>query len=454
MGRAPLLLAFFLCAPLIARADDKESDASRAPAEIERTETGESSGDRARKSAEEAPEKNTEDDATTREAEDDGHTLKEAAEEISAREDAPRRVGAAAEAFFLKSAPESEEPSDPPEDGLEITIEDAESDPARVSSAEDELPLADGQELSEAREEAASPDLFAEDALLRAVAAANPEIAAAEAESEERKKQPLLVEDRFRYGNLWLIPRGVLSGVAIPLSIPHWNPHQITRMVATTATVTTMMLPFEPSLDVRLYRAMQSARTPALDALLPKIYTLPMTIGIAAYTTILSAGFYFFKRPRLREYVSLMLEALGIVQFYHVSLKLLIGREGPYQGDGEGRVYGPTRVFFPGGTPSGHTASAFAMLVTAAEYYGTWPIRILAYVGASYLATSFAYNNQHFASDVIWGAMMGDTVARWVVRHRSSANRGPALRPKLQAAPMVVPGGVGFSLSLSGGGFL
>src|SRR5690554_2904504 len=98
MGRAPLLLAFFLCAPLIARADDKESDASRAPAEIERTETGESSGDRARKSAEEAPEKNTEDDATTREAEDDGHTLKEAAEEISAREDAPRRVGAAAEA--------------------------------------------------------------------------------------------------------------------------------------------------------------------------------------------------------------------------------------------------------------------------------------------------------------------------------------------------------------------
>lgn len=420
MGRVALLFAFFLFAPQFARADEPDGSAPRAldASALEEGEAGPLEPDEQSRAEMSDP---------SGEREDLGISTKIA--RFFAAGDAPLADGPA-----LQFAED-----DPPED-LD----------GNTSAQEGRLMEGDG--ASPAR----SADLFAEDALLRAVAsAAAPEIAAAEtAALKPRDKRPLLVEDRFRYGNLWLIPRGVLSGVAIPLSIPTWSPHQITRMVATTATVTTMMLPFEPSLDVRLYRAMQSARTPFLDAILPKIYTIPMTIGIAAYTTILAAGFYFFKRPRLREYVSLMLEALGVVQFYHVSLKLLIGREGPYQSEGEGRVFGPTRVFFPGGTPSGHTASAFAILVTAAEYYGTWPIRILAYVGASYLATSFAYNNQHFASDVIWGAMMGDTVARWVVRHRSSVNRGPALRPKLQAAPMVVPGGAGFSLSLSGGGFL
>lgn len=428
MGRAALLLSFFLCAPLIARADDAGSDESRAevaPAEL--SPSAEAADDPLPPSSE------LDEAERAGEPEGDGDASQPEAP-LEASEAERPTVAASLRRFFdapIKGSPTIDAP-----DEATLSVE-----------------LEEPNEPEELDEMSAPPDLFAEDALLRAVAAASPEIADEEKEKRD-EKTPLLVEDRFRYGNLWLIPRGVLSGVAIPLSIPTWNAHQITRMAATTATVTTMMLPLGPSLDVRLYRAMQSARTPFLDALFPKIYTLPMTIGIAAYTTILSAGFYFFKRPRLREYVSLMLESLGIVQFYHVSLKLLIGREGPYQGEGEGRVFGPTRVFFPGGTPSGHTASAFAILITAAEYYGTWPIRILAYVGASYLATSFAYNNQHFASDVIWGAMMGDTVARWVVRHRSSANRGPALRPKLQAAPMVVPGGAGFSLSLSGGGFL
>lgn len=438
MGRASLLVAFFfLCIASIARGDDGEGAESRL-------EEAESEGSRAEREVDDAGATTAEASGDERSANGDGEEKRPAQSlESQQRSGAPaeRALLGSLESFFGKEPDRIESPDGP----KDASFEESEGAASALSEADDRMDNSDA--------EARPIDLFAEDALLRAVRAAAPEIAS-EAAPQPTAKRPLLVEDRFRYGNLWLIPRGVLSGVAIPLSIPYWSPHEITRMVATTATVTTMMLPLGPSLDVRIYRAMQSARTPFLDALFPKIYTIPMTLGIAAYTTILSAGFYFFKRPRLREYVSLMLEALGIVQFYHVSLKLLIGREGPYQGVGEGRVFGPTRVFFPGGTPSGHTASAFAILVTAAEYYGTWPIRILAYVGASYMATSFAYNNQHFASDVIWGAMMGDTVARWVVRHRSSANRGPSLRPKLQASPMVVPGGAGFSLSLSGGGFL
>jgi membrane-associated phospholipid phosphatase len=268
------------------------------------------------------------------------------------------------------------------------------------------------------------------------------------------RRKPPLTDPEFRYGKLWLIPRGVLSGVAIPASIGTWDAQDVARFASVTLTVTSLMLPAGPSADVRIQRWMRDADTPGLDRLFPKIYTIPMTIGIGVYTTALSAGFFFFKRPRLREYVSLMLEALGVVQVYHVALKLMIGREGPYQGSREGHVHGPTKLSFPGGTPSGHAASAFAILVTAAEYYGGWPLKLVCYLASVYMATSFWYNNQHFLSDVIWGAAMGDSVAKWVVRHRASDARPANQRTKLVFSPMAFPGGGGLRFSLSGGSFM
>jgi membrane-associated phospholipid phosphatase len=270
----------------------------------------------------------------------------------------------------------------------------------------------------------------------------------------KRARRPPLTGEQYRYGNLWLIPRGVLSGIAIPASIGTWDEADVARFASVTLTVTALMLPTGPSADVRIQNWLRGLDTPGLDRMFPKIYTLPMAIGLGVYTTALSAGFFFFNRPKLREYVSLMLEALGITQFYHVALKLMIGREGPYQGSREGHVFGPTKISFPGGTPSGHAASAFAVLVTAAEYYGGWPIRVLCYLASAYLATSFLYNHQHFLSDVIWGAAIGDSVAKWVVRHRASDQRPSREKTKLVFSPMAFEGGGGMRLSLRGGSFL
>jgi membrane-associated phospholipid phosphatase len=282
-----------------------------------------------------------------------------------------------------------------------------------------------------------------------AVVAAAPPITVA---SPPRK--PPFIGDDYRYGKLWLIPRGVLSGaIGIPASVGRWDAHDVARFASVTLTTISLMLPTDPSADVRIQRRLRDSDHPGLDRMFPKIYTIPMTIGIVAYTTALSASFFFFKKPRLREYVSLMLESLGVTQFYHVALKLMIGREGPYHGSREGHIHGPTQLSFPGGTPSGHAASAFAMLVTAAEYYGGWPVKLVCYLASIYLATSFFYNNQHFLSDVIWGAAMGDYVAKWVVHHRASDARPANRRRKIDFSPMAFPGGGGVRLSVRGGSF-
>jgi membrane-associated phospholipid phosphatase len=281
-----------------------------------------------------------------------------------------------------------------------------------------------------------------------------PAIASTSQIATPTRKAPFIGDD-YRYGKLWLIPRGVLSGaIGIPASIGTWDAQDVARFAAVTLTTISLMLPTDPSADVRIQRRLRGSDHPGLDRMFPKIYTIPMTLGIVAYTTALSASFFFFKKPKLREYVSLMLESLGVTQFYHVALKLMIGREGPYHGSREGHIHGPTQLSFPGGTPSGHAASAFAILVTAAEYYGGWPMKLVCYLASVYLATSFFYNHQHFLSDVIWGAAMGDYVAKWVVRHRASDARPANRRSKIDFSPMAFPGGGGLQLSLRGGSFL
>lgn len=130
----------------------------------------------------------------------------------------------------------------------------------------------------------------------------------------------------------------------------------------------------------------------------------------------------YFKNNKLLEYISLTLEAIGVTQLYHVSFKLLMGREGPPQGDGRGIIYGPKRSldFFPYGTPSGHIATLYAMTTVAAEYFDSWVLRILSHVVGVYYAVNLIYNDQHFVSDIIWGASLGYFVGQWIVKHRSS----------------------------------
>lgn len=143
------------------------------------------------------------------------------------------------------------------------------------------------------------------------------------------------------------------------------------------------------------------------------------------------------------EASALALEALAVIQVYHLSLKFLTGREGPLARDGRGEYFGPTRINFPDGTPSGHSATMFAITGVYALYFDSLVLRVLLLGSAAVAASFLVVDDSHFASEVIVGSLMGFLTARWVVEHRSSRYRygekGLPLR-LAGVAPMAVTG--------------
>lgn len=260
--------------------------------------------------------------------------------------------------------------------------------------------------------------------------------------------------DELRFPNARVAPRTWADLAAVPASVVAWDGGDWARFGAFAVPTVGLMLPNdERSLDVRFQRWVKEREKPGLEKFFVKIKTVPEGIALAAYGAIIFSTAYVRNDKRLFEYGTLALEALAVQQFYHITTKLLLGRESPYQGNGEGTIYGPTKFNFPGGTPSGHASTAYAMLAVIAEYWDAWPLYVLAQVGGLYVSAALVYEKQHFISDVVMGAGMGYYIGRWIVRHRSSRYRcrprsNLAWYQKVMWLP-IVSGVQGFGLAAS-----
>ncbi len=230
--------------------------------------------------------------------------------------------------------------------------------------------------------------------------------------------------DSLRHPETRIVPRIVRDLAAVPASAVAWDAKDWGIFSAFAVPTVAMMWPANPSIDTLIERALPPIRTERADKAFLKIDTIPMALALLGYGGVIFGTAWLTKNEQLFEYGTLSLETLAIVQFWHVTAKLLLGREGPYSTPGaDGDYYGPKRISFPGGTPSGHAATTYAMLAVAAEYWDKAPLYALAHVVGLYASLSLVYHQQHFVSDVIWGAGMGYFTARWVVRHRSSRYR-------------------------------
>jgi hypothetical protein len=83
--------------------------------------------------------------------------------------------------------------------------------------------------------------------------------------------------------------------------------------------------------------------------------------------------------------------------------------------------------------PSGHAAITFAGATVIERHLG-WKKSAIAYLIATYVATSRLHDNRHFASDVVFGAAVGTIAGRTVTQHGASM---------WAFAPAPVPGGYG-----------
>src|SRR5207244_2527180 len=106
--------------------------------------------------------------------------------------------------------------------------------------------------------------------------------------------------------------------------------------------------------------------------------------------------------------------------------------------------------------PSGHTIAAFAAAAAvSSETSRWWPktrwiIGPVIYAGAAATGWSRMYNNRHWASDVVTGAMIGTFAGNKVVRWHHSHPGNVIDRILLNASIQTLPNGepvFGFSLT-------
>lgn len=139
------------------------------------------------------------------------------------------------------------------------------------------------------------------------------------------------------------------------------------------------------------------------------------------------------KDERARDTGYLAASAMAHTFLAGVVVKSLAGRQRPFYADGIDHWAGPA-AFFKHFDPdakgrydsfySGHSATAFALAtVISLQYRHEVWVPILAYTVATAVGFSRMTMDRHWASDVFCGAVLGQAIARLVVRHHDRPRR-------------------------------
>ena len=128
--------------------------------------------------------------------------------------------------------------------------------------------------------------------------------------------------------------------------------------------------------------------------------------------------------PRVRSVGADLVQAQMLAGLMTQGLKLAVNRTRPDEG---GHSF-----------PSGHSSATFATATVLHRQFG-WKVGLPAYGAAAYVAASRLSENQHYASDVIFGAALGI-----VAGHTTTIGHGAH---RFVMAPTVVPGGAALLLS-------
>ncbi len=140
-----------------------------------------------------------------------------------------------------------------------------------------------------------------------------------------------------------------------------------------------------------------------------------MSIGTFAYGRLMD-------KPKVSHLGNDLLQAQLISEFLVEPLKLATQRLRPYQ---------TSHCGLNCSFPSGHASVTFADATVIERHLG-WKYSVIGYAIAAYVATSRLHDNDHFVSDVVFGAATGTIAGRTVVHHA---------RDYWAFTPTPVPGG-------------
>lgn len=230
--------------------------------------------------------------------------------------------------------------------------------------------------------------------------------------------------------------RYVADGRSILLAPIDWDAHSWAKAAAVVGSVALLS-----TQDGRIDRAV--ARNDSSTARSVSRAVTPFGSYAAVGISVASlGGGLIFKDANLRDTgrdaIEAELFAAGIVT---PILKATLGRSRPSQGaDGdELRPFGGSQSF-----PSGHATEAFAVASVFAARSEGWVVPTIAYTLASAVGLARMHDREHFASDVVAGAVIGTVIGQSVVRKHPAEGRTAWM-----LVPFATPHGAGIGLSLA-----
>ena len=165
------------------------------------------------------------------------------------------------------------------------------------------------------------------------------------------------------------------------------------------------------------------------SAVASKFDTVGNDLGNGLYTLPPLGAFYLYgylnDDHKARRTSLLALESFAISGLMTEGLKMLAERHRPNTGDSPTTFDGPHLSLKNVSFSSGHTASSFSIATVFAEQYKDNPyVAPIAYGLATLTGLSRIYSNEHWASDVFFGAALGYFTSKAVMSfHKDDSSK-------------------------------
>ena len=154
-----------------------------------------------------------------------------------------------------------------------------------------------------------------------------------------------------------------------------------------------------------------NARLMSHSAIINNLFAPGQYVGGSYEQVAMALATYAFGRlmdePKVSHLGNDLLQAQILSELMIEPLKLATQRRRPYQVGACG-----LNCSFP----SGHSSVTFADATVIERHLG-WKYSVIGYAIASYVAMSRLHDNEHYASDVVFGAAIGTIAGRTVVHH-------------------------------------
>lgn len=232
----------------------------------------------------------------------------------------------------------------------------------------------------------------------------------AKAESQQSGLRPLRGEPSIGYPYFKDYLTHTASLATSPLS---WERSTWIRTLATTALVVGI-----GTNEGKIQQWVQSNRSEASDA----VATIVKPIGDIHYTfpalTLLYAYGLVMDDPQSRSTALVALQSAVVAGAFTETLKHLTHRHRPSSAGLDSSIWdGPSLSKHNLSFPSGHAAHSFAIAtILANQYSDNKIVPLVAYSLALTCCASRINDNQHWATDVIAGAVIGHLVAKAIFK--------------------------------------